>query len=158
MKKNGVKKGLLVIVSAPAGAGKTTLVDRLKEEFPDRVVQSISCTTRKPRPGEIDGKDYVFITEEAFDKRIERGDFLEYATVFSARYGTLKELVKSQQETGKHVILVIDTQGALELKKKVEALYIFIAPPSMEVLEKRLPEPKNRIGGDLKEKTLLGKT
>lgn len=152
MKQWEKNNGLLVIVSAPAGTGKTTLVQMLKEEFPDRVTQSISCTTRKPRSGEIDGKDYVFLTEEAFEERIKQGEFLEHATVFGDRYGTLKELVKSQQETGKHVILVIDTQGALELKKKVEALYIFIAPPSMEVLEQRLRNRKTESEETLKKR------
>lgn len=152
MKQGEKNSGLLVIVSAPAGTGKTTLVQMLKEEFPDRVTQSISCTTRKPRPGEIDGKDYVFLTEEAFEERIKRGEFLEHAMVFGDRYGTLKELVKSQQETGKHVILVIDTQGALELKRKVEALYIFIAPPSMEVLEQRLRNRKTESEETLKKR------
>ncbi len=145
-------KGQLIIVSAPAGTGKTTLVHMLKNEFPDKVTQSISCTTRKPRQGEIDGKDYVFLKEEAFEERVKRGEFLEHAIVFGDHYGTLKEMVKNQQEAGKDVILVIDTQGALALKKKVKALYIFIAPPSMEVLEERLKNRKTESPDTLKKR------
>jgi guanylate kinase len=146
------KKGELIIISAPAGTGKTTLVRKLKEDYPEKVVQSISCTTRKPRVGEIDGKDYVFLTDEAFEKRAKRGEFLEYATVFGHQYGTSKELVKAQCMDGKHVVLVIDTQGAMELKKKTRALYIFIAPPSMEVLEERLKNRKTESPETLKKR------
>ena len=146
------KKGELIIVSAPAGTGKTTLVHMLKGEYPEEVVQSISCTTRKPRPDEIDGKDYVFLTDKAFEERIKRGEFLEYATVFGHQYGTSKELVEAQRVDGKHVILVIDTQGAMELKKKIKALYIFIAPPSMEILEERLKNRKTESPETLKKR------
>lgn len=137
-----LEKGKVIIVSAPAGTGKTTLVHKLIDEFPEFIVQSISCTTRSPRGGEIDGKDYVFLTDEAFEKRKAAGDFLEYATVFDCQYGTLKEVVEKQREGGKHVVLVIDTQGALELKGKVEALFIFIQPPSTETLKERMEKRK----------------
>ena len=130
--------GKLIVISAPAGTGKTTLVQLLQDAFPDRVNQSISCTTRKPRKGEVNGKDYFFLTKEGFEERIRSDDFLEYATVFGDYYGTLKERVRDQQGSGKDVILVIDTQGALKLKKKVKVTLIFIAPPSVEILEKRL--------------------
>lgn len=133
-----LRKGKLIIVSAPAGTGKTTLVHKLISEFPKYVTQSISCTTRSPREGEIDGKDYVFLTQEAFEKRKVSGEFLEYATVFDCQYGTLKEVVEKQCANGSYVVLVIDTQGALELQKKIEALFIFITPPSIETLKKRL--------------------
>ncbi len=146
------KKGELIIVSAPAGTGKTTLVYKLKREYPEEVVQSISCTTRKPRPGEIDGKDYVFLTGEVFEERVKRGEFLEHATVFGHQYGTSKKLVEAQRMDGKHVILVIDTQGAMELKKKIKALYIFIAPPSMEILEERLKNRKTESPETLKKR------
>ena len=145
-------KGRLIIVSAPAGAGKTTLVEMLKKEFPEQVTQSISCTTRKPRPKEVDGKDYFFLSKRSFEERIERKEFLEYAIVFEDYYGTLKERVMDQQLSGKDVILVIDTQGALELKKKVEALLIFIAPPSLDVLKKRLRERRTESSDALKKR------
>lgn len=133
-----IKKGFVIILSAPAGTGKTTLVQMLLNEFPDVFTQSISCTTRPPREKEIDGKDYVFLTESAFQKRVERKEFLEHTQVFDHHYGTLKQTVDKQQSLGKHVILVIDTQGALHLKKTLKALFIFIAPPSIETLRERL--------------------
>ncbi|MCB1084510.1 MAG: guanylate kinase [Chlamydiia bacterium] len=146
------EKGRLIIISAPAGTGKTTLVRMLIKDYPDRVVQSISCTTRPPRPGEVDGKDYVFLTKKAFDERAHKDEFLEHAIVFGEQYGTSKALVRKMQEQGKDVILVIDTQGALELKKKVEALYIFIAPPSLAVLEERLKRRKTESPETIKKR------
>ncbi|MBF5059494.1 guanylate kinase [Candidatus Neptunochlamydia vexilliferae] len=145
-------KGNLIIISAPAGTGKTTLVHKLVEAFPDKVVQSISCTTRGPREGEIDGKDYIFLTEEAFNERVKKGDFLEHTTVFGHQYGTLKEVVEAQRKEGKHVILVIDTQGAAALREKTDALFIFVAPPSMKVLEERLKGRKTESPEMLKKR------
>ncbi|MBS0625878.1 MAG: guanylate kinase [Verrucomicrobia bacterium] len=133
----GLKRGLVFVVSAPAGTGKTTLVRMLRDEF-SCVVESISYTTRKPRPNEIPGRDYHFITVEEFEKRIEEGEFLEYAKVFDNYYGTSRKFVRSQQEGGKHVILVIDTQGASQLMGQFEATFIFISPPSIGELRSRL--------------------
>jgi len=134
-------KGLLFVVSAPAGTGKTTLTHLLCEEFLC-VVESISYTTRTPRPGEIDGKHYFFVSQEQFQKMAAQGDFLEHANVFGDLYGTSKRYVVSQQEAGKHVVLVIDTQGALQLKKKIPAVLIFIKPPSLDALKERLKHRK----------------
>jgi len=133
-----MNKGFAIVVSAPAGTGKTTLVRMLIDEFPEVFTQSISCTTRPPRQGEVDGKDYVFLTESAFQKRIDRGEFLEHAQVFDHQYGTLSETVDQQRSSGKHVILVIDTQGALAIRGKLKALFVFVAPPSIETLKERL--------------------
>lgn len=133
----GLKRGLVFVVSAPSGTGKSTLVNMLYREF-NCVKQSISYTTRKPRSGEVDGRDYHFITHEAFEKKIEEGDFLEYAKVYSDYYGTSHQFVKEQQEAGFHVILVIDTQGALQLMKSFKATFIFISPPNMDALRTRL--------------------
>jgi guanylate kinase len=133
-----VAKGLVFVLSAPAGTGKTTLVRMLKEEF-ECITESVSCTTRPPRSGEIDGKDYHFITEDEFTAKIKAGDFLEYAKVFDQSYGTSKKYVMEQQEKGKHVFLVIDTQGAMKLKKAgFSAIFVFVSPPSLMELKRRL--------------------
>lgn len=132
-----LKKGLFFILSAPAGTGKTTLVNMLENEF-SSVVRSISFTTRKPRKGEENGKDYFFITKEEFEKKIKTNDFLEYATVFGDYYGTSKTFVEEKRNEGKNVVLVIDTQGAMKLKDKNIATLIFVTPPNIEVLKERL--------------------
>lgn len=132
------ERGFLFVVSAPAGTGKSTLVNRLLAEFPDRVQESCSCTTRTKRAGEVADKDYFFLSVEAFKQGIEEQDFLEYASVFGNYYGTRKKEVERIQNRGKNVVLVIDTQGALALMGKVEATFIFITPPSLQVLRERL--------------------
>jgi guanylate kinase len=132
-----LKEGLVFIVSAPAGTGKTTLVELLTQEF-DCVKASISCTTRKPRLGEIPGVHYHFLSTEEFEKKIEEDEFLEYVQLYGYYYGTSKQKVKEEQRKGRHVILTIDTQGALKLKGKYSAAYIFIHPPTYEELRKRL--------------------
>lgn len=131
-------KGKLFIVSAPAGTGKSTLVHKLLEEFPGAVEQSRSCTTREIRQGEHAGKDYDYLSVEEFEKKIEAGEFLEHAKVFSHYYGTRTEEVDTLLAHGKHVVLVIDTQGARAVRAKRDAVLIFINPPSVEELEQRL--------------------
>lgn len=133
----GDRPGLTFIVSAPAGTGKTTLMKRLTEEFPS-IVASISYTTRKPREGEIHGIDYYFISDSEFQEKIKKSEFLEYVNLYGNYYGTSHRWIQAQLEKGKHVVLVIDTQGALQLKDKIEATYIFIQPPSFESLRSRL--------------------
>lgn len=125
------------IVSAPAGTGKTTLVRMLADEFPS-VVASISFTTRRPREGEIDGVDYNFLTHEEFQKKIVSGDFLEYVKLYGDYYGTSRSWVEKHLNLGKHVVLVIDTQGALQLRHTWKVVSIFIKPPSLEALKSRL--------------------
>lgn len=132
-----LKNGRLFVVSAPSGTGKTTLVDRLCSEF-DCVVRSVSCTSRPMRPGEREGVDYHFVTRKEFDTREKGGEFLESATVYEDKYGTLKETVDALLSEGKHVVLVIDTQGAARVQNKREVIRIFIAPPSLEELKERL--------------------
>jgi len=131
------KKGLMFIISAPAGAGKTTLAKALIKEFSD-VIAGISYTTRLPRLGEMHGKDYFFVTEDEFQKRIFSANFLEHVQLHGIHYGTSKQWVNQRLEEGKHVLLVIDTQGAMQLKDELAAVFIFIHPPSLEVLHKRL--------------------
>src|SRR3990167_8863008 len=132
-----LKKGLIFVISAPAGTGKTTLVRMLQKEF-DCITESVSYTTRHPRPAEISGQDYHFISVAEFEKKIDEGDFLEYAQVFGNYYGTSRSFVEQKQQEGKHVILVIDTQGALQLIGFLEAAFIFISPPNLEELKSRL--------------------
>lgn len=132
-----MKKGRIFIVSSPSGTGKTTLVEMLCREF-SNCVRSISCTTRKPRSGEKEGIDYFFLSKEEFLERDAKGDFLESAKVFEDYYGTLKESVTAVTEKGRHIFLVIDTQGAEKLRGKVDACFIFILPPNEETLTERL--------------------
>jgi guanylate kinase len=134
-------EGLLFVLSAPAGTGKTTLVHMLCEEF-SCIKESISCTTRPPRPGEINGLHYNFLSEGEFTLKIEQGEFLEHAEVFGYLYGTLKETVAADRKKGCHVILVIDTQGAMQLKGQFESRFIFISPPTLEELRERLNKRK----------------
>ena len=135
-------KGLLAVVSAPSGCGKTTIIQRLLEQN-KAMVRAITATTRKPRKDEIPGRDYFFITEKEFQKKKRKRDFLEWAEVYGYHYGTLKHAVLAQLEQGKNVILTIDVQGARQVRKKIEGVFIFIMPPSMEVLEKRLRSRKS---------------
>jgi guanylate kinase len=132
-----LKRGLLFIVSAPAGTGKTTLVDMLTKEFP-QVVASVSYTTRKPRSGEVNGIHYHFISKEEFLSRVEKGEFLEFVELYGEFYGTSQAWLEEQLVKGRHVVLVIDTQGAIFLRGKVAATSIFLSPPSYEELAKRL--------------------
>ena len=133
-----MSKGTLFIVSAPSGAGKTSLVKRLTKEA-DKLTVSISHTTRPQRPGETHGQDYFFVDPEEFKTMMENQAFLEYARVFDNYYGTAKQTVEKTLENGNDVILEIDWQGAQQVRKRMEdSLSIFILPPSIEVLEQRL--------------------
>lgn len=132
-----MSRGLIFIVSAPAGTGKTTLVQRLATEFPS-IIASISYTTRPPRKGEIQGVHYHFVSEAEFLAKIEADDFLEYVQLHGVYYGTSLQWMNQQLNNGKHVVLVIDTQGALKLKEQSVGISIFIHPPTLEVTKKRL--------------------
>lgn len=133
------KKGLLFVISGPSGVGKGTICKKLLERRKDLKL-SVSVTTRAPRPGEIEGVNYFFRSEEQFQDMIERDEFLEYMCVFGKNhYGTPKAYVAEQRAQGNDVILEIDVNGALNVKKRCpDAVMIFIAPPSMETLKKRL--------------------
>ncbi|MCM8710564.1 guanylate kinase [Clostridium sp. SYSU_GA19001] len=131
------KRGLLLVISGPSGAGKGTICKALldKNEF----WLSVSATTRQPRQGEIHGKNYYFISRDEFLEKIENDDFLEYAEVYGNFYGTPKSNVIQMLENGKDVILEIDIQGALKVKEVFpEGVFIFILPPSMDELKKRI--------------------
>lgn len=143
-----MRKGNLFVISGPSGAGKGTLVNRLVERIPDAWV-SVSATTRQPRPGEIDGVHYFFLSDERFDELIAANGFLEWADVYGNRYGTLKRTVREQMRQGKQVILEIDVQGALQVRKlEPEAVLIFIEPPSLEELRRRLTDRATETGED----------
>lgn len=130
--------GKLYIISAPSGAGKTSLVKQMAADLDDLLV-SVSHTTRQQRPGEIHGKDYYFVSEEEFQAMLAQQDFLEYAQVFDHYYGTARQTVTENLNAGSDVILEIDWQGARQIRKKMpECLSIFILPPSTAVLEQRL--------------------
>lgn len=132
------KRGLLIVISGPSGAGKGTICKALIEKNPEIQV-STSCTTRSPRVGEIDGVNYYFITKQEFKDRIEKDDFIEYAEVYGNYYGTPKSNVEKLLEEGKDVILEIDIQGALKVKENFDdGTFIFILPPSMEELKQRI--------------------
>jgi len=134
------RKGILFVISAPSGAGKTTLCRELMNTFPD-LKFSISYTTRDKRKGEVDGKDYHFTPEESFRKMISEGAFAEWAEVHGKLYGTKTEDIKKATREGNDIILDIDWQGARQIREKMgEGVYIFILPPGIEELEKRLRE------------------
>lgn len=130
--------GNLFIVSGPSGAGKGTLVRAVLERVPD-VWLSISATTRSPRPGEIEGVHYFFLTPEEFDQQIQADGFVEWAEVHANRYGTLRAPVERKIAEGRQVILEIDPQGAIQVKRQVpESVLLFVEAPSIEELRRRL--------------------
>jgi guanylate kinase len=143
-KRNG-KLGVAVIVSGPSGTGKSTVCDELKKLVPD-LGFSISCTTRSPRPGEEDGREYYFISRDEFKSKIDKNLFIEYAEVHGNFYGTLRSEVIDRVSAGRDVVLDIDVQGAMQIKKYAESdelladslELVFIGPPSFEELENRL--------------------
>ena len=133
------EKGLLVILSGFSGAGKGTLVRELLRRYPEEYALSVSATTRRPRAGETDGKDYFFVTKERFEELISSDGLIEYACYVGNYYGTPREYVERQRELGKDVLLEIEIQGARKVKEAFpEAVLIFIAPPDAETLASRL--------------------
>jgi len=130
------------VVSAPSGAGKTTLVERIRRT--PNLFYSVSCTTRTPRVGEIDGQDYRFLSDADFGERVAKGDFLEHAQVHGDHYGTLREPISSNLKSGKDVLIDIDTQGAAVIRNRGDPVIrdaladVFIMPPDLEELRRRL--------------------
>jgi guanylate kinase len=142
LSKKFSRRGILFVVSAPSGAGKTTLVERIRRT--PNLFYSVSCTTRTPRAGEIDRQDYRFLSDAAFRERVAKGDFVEHAQVHGDHYGTLREPIVTNLETGKDVLIDIDTQGAAVIRNCGDPLIqdaladVFIMPPDLEELRKRL--------------------
>ena len=132
-----MRKGLLVVVSGPSGAGKGTICQALWERT--ALAYSVSATTRKPRAGEVEGESYYFLSVEAFEEMIEKDELLEWAKVYDNYYGTPLKKVEEKLAAGEDILLEIDTQGAMKVREKFpEGVYIFILPPSLAELERRI--------------------
>lgn len=128
-----------IVVSGPSGGGKSTILKKLFENFPNSFAFSVSHTTRKPRPGEVEGKDYYFVEKEQMEKAIANTEFLEYAEFGGNFYGTSRKAIKDVQATGKICILDLEIQGVRSIKKTdLNARYVYVKPPSVEALEQRL--------------------
>ena len=146
------KKGKIFVFSAPSGAGKTTIVKYILGEFP-LLTFSVSATTRGKRENEIDGKDYIFISEEEFKRKIEMDEFIEWESFYGYYYGTLKSFVDKTIESGKSIVLELDVKGALSIKSKYpEAVLIFIEPPSLGALGERLKRRNTESESDFKKR------
>jgi len=132
------EQGLLIVISGPSAVGKGTIIKQLLKEETE-LTYSISATSRKPRTGEVDGVNYFFLNEEKFLEMVNKGEFLEWAKVYSNYYGTPRNFVEKMLQQGKNVVLEIDIQGSLQVQKNFpEGIFIFILPPSLEELEARI--------------------
>ena len=154
---DNINKGILIVISSPSGAGKTSICKKLLE-IDDKIRPSVSVTTREPRRSEINGVDYIFTTFEDFKKKISNGEFLEYADVFNNKYGTLVNSTKLLADKGYDVLFDIDWQGTQQLSQVAEnILTIFILPPSKEEIEKRLKkrESENSENNDIVKDRML---
>lgn len=129
-------------MSAPSGAGKTTVCEALQAELPD-LSRAITSTTRPPRPGEVNGVDYFFLSPEEFKTKLKAGRFLEHAKIYDNYYGSGRDYIEAELDAGRDVILVVDVQGADSIRKtEIEAIYIFLLPPSLDILKSRLIDRK----------------
>ena len=145
-------KGILFIVSAPSGTGKTTITRRILKEFPE-IVYSVSATTRKKRENEVDGVDYFFLTENEFKEKIAGNEFAEWEKFYDYYYGTYREYLEGNLNKGKNVLLEIDVNGAIKLKESYpDSILIFILPPSFEELINRLKNRQTEDEIDLRKR------
>ncbi|NUN08919.1 MAG: guanylate kinase [Ignavibacteriaceae bacterium] len=146
------RKGKILIISAPSGSGKTTILKRVLAVTPE-VVYSVSATTRKPRNNEVHGRDYYFIGEDEFVDGIKENKFIEWEKVYDYYYGTYKHVLFDVINSGKNVLLEIDVKGALNIKKQFpEAISVFIIPPDIKSLEERLRNRRTESESDLKKR------
>ena len=137
------RRGMLIVVSAPSGAGKTSLCQEIRKRIPD-LAYSVSHTTRSPRPGEVDGRDFFFVGEAVFREMAGRGELAEWAVVHGNLYGTSARFLEQALGRGEDILLDIDTQGARQLRGRYpEGVYVFVVAPSMKELEQRLLERKS---------------
>ena len=144
------KQGLLIVLSGPSGSGKNTICDEVKKNN-HNIWESM--TSRSPRDGEIDGKDYYFVSSKEFEEKIKEDKFLEYAEFAGNYYGTPRENIQKHLDNGEDVILVIEIQGALQIKKKLpQALFVFLLPPSMAELKRRLTDRKTESKSKIMER------
>lgn len=142
------ERGLLIVISGPSGVGKGTVRSALFAREGHNLVYSVSMTTRAPRNGEVDGREYYFVSRDEFEERIKNNKFLEYAEFVGNYYGTPLDIVEKELEDGNEVVLEIEVQGAMQVRQKMkDAVFIFIAPPTMKDLKKRL----NRRGTEAPE-------
>ncbi|GAB6189750.1 guanylate kinase [Marinitoga arctica] len=151
-------KGILYVVSGPSGVGKSSIIKNAMSKL-EGFMFSVSYTTRPPRPGEIDGRDYFFIDEKTFNKMVENNEFLEYAEVHGHKYGTSKVFIEKKMNEGINIVLDIDVQGALNVVRQMRknSVLIFIAPPSYSELKKRLMNRGTEKERDLKRRLLDAK-
>jgi len=149
------KRGLLIVISGPSGVGKDTLIKRLLE-LDTNPRYSVSCTTRKPRPGERDGVDYSFVSRDRFQQLLNEGAFLEHATYNGNLYGTLAERVERERAAGHDVVLKIEVQGAEQVRAKLpEAIFMFIASPSVDELVRRQVKRNTETSQDMEARRLI---
>ena len=137
MKTKKNSQHLLIVISAPSGCGKTTIINKLMERNPG-IERSVSATTRLPRTGEKSGSDYFFLSAKEFLKEKRSGTFVEWARIYGYYYGTFKRFISQKLNSGKDLVLAIDVEGARQVRKKIKAVFIFIMPPSFKELQKRL--------------------
>jgi guanylate kinase len=148
-------RGLLIVISGPSGVGKDTLIKRLLELDPN-LRYSVSCTTRPPRPNEVDGIDYSFVGRERFQQLIDEGAFLEHATYNGNLYGTLSERVEREREAGHDVVLKIEVQGAEQVRAKAsDAIFIFVVPPSVDELVRRQVKRNTESSQDMAARRVI---
>jgi guanylate kinase len=146
-------KGLLVVISSPSGGGKTTVIRHLLNGGDARFTRSISMTTREPRPGEVDGKDYFFVDEESFKEKIAKGELVEYEQIHGYYYGTPKRALENQIERNLIVLMAIDVQGAFSIKKLFSRSFlIFLEPPDLVSLKERLIGRRTETSSEMEKR------